>query len=172
MSKTSTALAKSSGARSKDNRTIALTTSQIKELSAQEGKYKVKLARLLVEAERDKELIRTLQLVVNSPAFQLVGSVAIAEILEHYDILSSSWATALEGGVITMVGLQALKDHGLLGGAILAGSMGLGALSPISEAVSGANYIENITSPRIPGLENYGLGRFWDWGKSLWNWVF
>jgi len=65
------------------------------------------------------ELAKTL---ARSPMVQMVGSVAVTELLEEAGVLSGKWAGALEGGVIAMVGLQALKEYGVIG----AGALGLG----------------------------------------------
>lgn len=92
--------------------------------------------KVLVKLEKERrktlnqvqawDLVKTL---VRSPMVQMVGSVAITEVLEDADILSSRWAGAIESGVIAMVGLQALKDYGVIGAAGLGLGMGLGALT-------------------------------------------
>lgn len=95
-----------------------------------------KAMRLLIKLEKEKgrnmdkaKAWDILRLVVASPMAQIVGTVAIAEGLEKGGILSGRWAGAIEGGVITMVGLQALKDYGILGAGILGGGLGIGALT-------------------------------------------
>lgn len=65
---------------------------------------------------------------VRSPLVQICGTVALAEYLEYKGVLSSRWAGAIEGGVIAMVGLQALKEYGVLGAAGLGLGIGGGAL--------------------------------------------
>jgi hypothetical protein len=82
----------------------------------------LKLAKLQLKAQREAQAWATVRTAIASPVVQLVGSVAIAEILENQGILSGKWAGALEGGVIAMVGLQALKDYGVIG----ASALGLG----------------------------------------------
>jgi len=85
-------------------------------------KEDIKLAKLQLKAAKHAQDMAVVRQLVSSPVVQLVGTVAIAELLEAGGILSGKWAGALEGGVIAMVGLQALKDYGVLG----AGALGLG----------------------------------------------
>ncbi len=85
-----------------------------------------------LERERRKTLAEAqrwqfLNSLVRSPIVQLVGTVALAEYLEHQKVLSSRWAGALEGGVITMVGLQALKEYGVIGALAVGGGLGAGS---------------------------------------------
>lgn len=78
---------------------------------------------------RESQAWELAKVLVRSPMVQMVGSVAVAEVLEEVGILSGKWAGALEGGVITMVGLQALKDYGVIGAGALGLGVGLGALT-------------------------------------------
>lgn len=75
----------------------------------------VKLAKMAKEARREEMAWGVLRTLIASPAFQLVGTVAVAEYAEHQGWLSGRWAGALEGGVIAMVGMQAYKEMGLAG---------------------------------------------------------
>jgi hypothetical protein len=91
-----------------------------------------------------------LKTVARSPIAQMVGTVAVAEVLENEGILSGRWAGALEGGVIAMVGLQALKDYGVLGAAGL--GLGIGTGSIIGE------FIGNTPSDAFAKGGTTGLG--------------
>jgi hypothetical protein len=95
----------------------------------------VKLAKMQLKAQREARAMGLARQVVASPVFQLVGSVAIAEILENQGILSARWAGALEGGVIAMVGLQAMKEYGVWGTLMELGGLGTGSL--IGETLGG-----------------------------------
>ena len=88
----------------------------------------VKLERERRKTLRETQTMNIVNGLVRSPIVQLVGTVALAEYLESQHILSDRWAGALEGGVITMVGLQALKEFGTVGAAGLALGMGSGAI--------------------------------------------
>lgn len=100
-----------------------------KKVSPQEIKSTMKATRIAVKAVENDRVMQIIQQLATSPMVQMVGTVAIAEVLESLGLLSSRWAGALEGGVITMVGLQALKDFGVVGAGAIAGTMGIGALS-------------------------------------------
>lgn len=89
----------------------------------------VRLERERRKTMQQQELWALSKMVVASPMFQILGTVAITEILENQKVLTSRWAGAVEGGVITMVGLQALKDYGVIGAAVVGGGIGLGSLT-------------------------------------------
>lgn len=93
------------------------------------GQYDYKIRKLELQAAKRAQDMAVLQQFIASPLVQILGTVAAAEGLEHAGILSSRWAGAVEGGVITMVGLQALKDYGLLGAGSLGLGLGLGAIT-------------------------------------------
>lgn len=82
------------------------------------------LKRKLKAAARAQDMAMLSQFL-SSPLVQVIGSVAVTEILEEAGILSSRWAGAVEGGIIAMVGLQALKEYGVIG----AGALNLGIAS-------------------------------------------
>lgn len=95
-----------------------------------------KAMRLLIKLEKEKgrniekaKAWDIARLIIASPMAQIVGTVAIAEILEDHGILSGRWAGAIEGGVITMVGLQALKEYGVMGAGVVGLGAGTGALT-------------------------------------------
>lgn len=88
-----------------------------------------KIAKLALKAKREETAILLLRQLIASPLVQIIGTVALTEYLESEKVISSRWAGAVEGGVITMVGLQALKDYGVIGAGSLALGTGIGALS-------------------------------------------
>lgn len=87
----------------------------------------VRLAEIQRDIARDKFLSDIGRAIIISPMFQMAGSIVLTEYAEHEGWLSPRWSAAIETGVIAMVGLQALKDTGILGAAGILGSMGLGA---------------------------------------------
>jgi len=89
----------------------------------------VKLAKLAKQSRQEEQLILLLRQAIASPLVQIIGTVALTEALENAGIISGRWAGAVEGGVITMVGLQALKDYGVIGAGSLGLGIGLGALT-------------------------------------------
>lgn len=84
-----------------------------------------KLLRRQIKAAQRAQDTALLSQLLRSPMVQMIGTVAITEVLESMGILSSRWAGAVEGGVIAMTGLQALKDYGIIG----AGALNLGIAS-------------------------------------------
>lgn len=89
----------------------------------------VRLERERRKTMNQAETWALLKMLIASPLVQIVGTVALTEILESQDIISGRWAGAVEGGVISMVGLQALKDYGVIGASALGLGMGLGAVT-------------------------------------------
>jgi len=88
----------------------------------------VKLARIRAKEKKQARDLAAITAFISSPLVQMIGTVGLTEYLEKQEILSSRWAGAIEGGIITMVGLQALKDFGVIGGAVIGGGLGIGAL--------------------------------------------
>lgn len=89
----------------------------------------IKLAKLAAK-NREKEMLYNLGMkALASPLVQMMGTVAIAEALESQGVLSARWAGALEGGIIAMTGLQALKEYGVIGASGLGLGIGVGALT-------------------------------------------
>lgn len=85
----------------------------------------IRLKELDLRQVELRELSNIGKILIASPIVQMLGTVLIAETAEKAGILSERWAGALEGGVIAMIGLQALKDYGVLG----AGALGVGLLT-------------------------------------------
>jgi len=112
----------------------------------------VKIIRMLIKAQKQQNDFAAMAQLLRSPIVQMVGTVLLAELAEEAGILSPSWAGAIEGGVVTMVGLQAIKDYGLIPGGALASAMGIGALSGGGD--------------ELPG--GYGT---WDLLKDFWKGV-
>lgn len=104
------------------------------------AKEDYKIAKLQIKARKQELELAMLRQLIASPLVQIIGTVALTEGLENAGLISSRWAGAVEGGVITMVGLQALKDYGLIGAGTLGLGIGLGALSEgnIGELISSA----------------------------------
>jgi len=114
-------------------------------------KAKAKARRQELEIQAASQLIRA---VLASPLVQIIGTVVVTEAMENAGWISGRWAGAVEGGVITMVGLQALKDYGLIG----AGTLGLGitagsALGGLSETFeTGTDLEKGLASGLLSGL--------------------
>lgn len=113
-----------------------------------------------LERERRKTLSQAeawqfARTLASSPLVQILGSVALAELLERQGVLSAKWAGACEGGVIAMVGMQAYKDMGLIGSAGVLSGMGLGAASsgdPLTAALQALSLAGGNPGPLISGL--------------------
>lgn len=88
-------------------------------------KLEEKLLRRKLKAAARAQDTALLAQFLSSPLVQIIGSVAVTEILEEVGILSPRWAGAVEGGIIAMVGLEALKNYGVIG----AGALNLGIAS-------------------------------------------
>lgn len=93
------------------------------------GQYDYKIRKLELQAQKKAQDTALLRQIVASPLVQIVGTVAVTETLESMGVLSGRWAGAVEGGIITMVGLQALKDYGVIGAGMVGAGLGLGALT-------------------------------------------
>jgi len=89
----------------------------------------LKLAKLAAKERQKDRMYGIAQRVIASPMTQVMGTVAIAELLEKGGVLSGRWAGAIEGSVLTMTFLQALKDYGVTGAGLVGASTGLGALT-------------------------------------------
>lgn len=120
-------------------------------------KYAARLERERRKTIQAQELSLLLRQIVASPAFQMIGTVAIAELLEAAGVLSGRWAGAIEGGVITMTGLQALKDYGVLG----AGAVGAGFAGGTLQAIAGEEPYKLDAIDRLLGgaLTAFGVNR-------------
>lgn len=92
------------------------------------SKEAIKIRRMELKAAKEAQQLQVLQQVVASPVFQMVGPVVLAEVLESAGILSGRLAGAIEGGVITMAGLRALKDYGIIGAGMLGVGVSAGSL--------------------------------------------
>lgn len=113
-------------------------------------KHAAKLERERRKTLKQQETSLLLRQIVASPAFQMVGTVAIAETLEAVGILSGRWAGALEGGVIAMTGLQALKDYGVIGAGSLGLGIGTGAL--LGDILGEDDYIKKQAKLGLTGM--------------------
>lgn len=120
-------------------------------------KHAAKLEKERRKTLQQQEIMLLLRQIVASPAFQMIGTVTIAELLEHYGILSGRWAGAIEGGVITMTGLQALKDYGVLG----AGAVGAGFASGTLLGIASEETYKMDAIDRLLGgaLTAFGVNR-------------
>lgn len=88
----------------------------------------LKMARLAAKEARRARETQLLITLLSSPAVQVVGTIALAEVLEQNGIISSAGAGIIEGGVIGMVGLQAAEKAGLAGLLAVGGGAGIGGL--------------------------------------------
>jgi len=124
-------------------------------LTASESRDAVKLAKLLIKSDRDKQQLQTIGNIANvlltSPLVQIVGTVAACEILEKKEYISPGWATGIEAGSIALVGLHVLKNYGVLGlGITTAAGVTGGALGDFSESTN--SKITDISSPSAGGF--------------------
>lgn len=103
-------------------------------------KHAVKLERERRKTIAMQENRLLLRQALASPLVQIIGGITITEAAQSLGILNSKWAGGIEGSIVTMVGLQALKDYGIIG----AGAMGFGfsAGSLISDILDEDNYIK------------------------------
>jgi len=112
----------------------------------QTEEYKLKKMQLAaLKRSEDLALIRG---ILASPLVQVMGTVAAAETLEAAGILSGRWSGAIEGGVITAIFLQALKEYGLIG----AGTLGLGVSLGAASEGSGGKILEGLTQGQLSGF--------------------
>lgn len=118
----------------------------------------LKLAKLNLRAVKAREDALLMRQIIASPLVQIVGTVLISEAAEKCGLLSANWANALEGGVIAMIGLQALKDYGVLGPMAL--GLGIGAGGLVEPVVTGEQLFRG-------GLEQLagGVMKFLTFGK-------
>jgi len=124
----------------------------------------LKLAKLQAKERQKDRIYGIAQRVIASPMTQVMGTVAIAEVLEKAGILSGRWAGAIEGSVLTMTFLQALKDYGTAGAGLVGVSTGIGALTE----GTWEGFKDLMLGGAIMG-ENAPLSKFYDYtlGKVI-----
>jgi len=108
-------------------------------------KQDLKILKLKLKAQKEAAMLQEVGAFMRSPLVQIIGGVAVTELLEKADVLSGRWAGAIEGGIIAMIGLQALKDYGIYG----ASALGVGVLggSVIAEPKDYSESLEQIKHP-------------------------
>jgi len=114
----------------------------------------LKLARLQMKARKQELEYSLLRQAIASPLVQMIGTVAVTEALEYAGILSGRWAGAIEGGVITMVGLQALKDYGVIGAGTLGLGMGVGSLLGMGQE-GGSDFDRGVKAGFLQSIPGY-----------------
>jgi len=87
----------------------------------------IKILKAQAKLRRQELEYSVLKTAIASPIVQVMGTVAAAELLEKAGVLSGRWAGAIEGGVITAIFLQALKEYGIVGAGTLGLGVGIGA---------------------------------------------
>lgn len=97
----------------------------------------VKIVKLLLKAEQKRADTLLIRQLIASPLVQMIGTVFAAELAEEAGLITDTWSGAIEGGMLAMVGLQAIKDYGLIPGGAVASAMGLGALANTSGELPG-----------------------------------
>lgn len=136
----------------------------------------IKMMKLQIKAAKDAQQRALVFDFLRSPMVQMAGTIIAAEAAERAGIIGPNWAGAIQGGVVAMTGLQALKDYGVIGSAYL-GGIGIGAvtqgnyqnlltlLSPAAGAVAGGGGADDwlkafaFASNPIGGLLNMAQGK-------------
>lgn len=132
----------------------------------------VKLARLLIKAEREKNNLETLKqlgtVIAGSPIVQIVGTVLICEWMENKDDpwISSGWATGIEAGTIALVGLHVLQNYGFMG-------LGIAGTAGLTGGILGADIDSKTIKEKIqavaaePGAQVNPIGMLWNIIKAI-----